>query len=501
MTASCSRWLDVTPDSSISDKDLFSTGFGFRNALNGIYLNLGSDALYGREMSWGFMSAISQQYRQTDDIDHPIYQNAAALRYNTIDTEPVIRGIWEKSYTVIANINKLIDALENTPDNCFEYGEDEKGMIMAEALALRAMLHFELLRLFSTSPQSNSGDAYIPYRDSYRDNIVPKSTNRDIIKKILRDIDKAEPILRKFDNDIHPKAMYSSSMHDVSSKWSAKYRLSSTIYVDNMGIFFWFRGLRMNYLAIRGLKAEVCLYAGPAYYNIAEEAAKELYDIYYKKNHWLGFTEEQSIAGKTGARYTKVSDDVLFGIFRDNLAKEYFSEVWRTSSNTIRIPLANIEELFASDNTGTYSDYRLNYLIGKTNETESKYFSLKYNESEDKDVRAMEGTLVPIIRFSEICHILAEINARNGDIAKGIEYLETVRSARGAKRPLSLTVKTKEQLLNEIILDIRKENLSEGKTFFTYKRMGINLVSDSDEKGKIDLAPFFVLPIPESETI
>ena len=37
LTVSCNAWLDVTPDNAIADDDLFSTGFGYRNALNGIY--------------------------------------------------------------------------------------------------------------------------------------------------------------------------------------------------------------------------------------------------------------------------------------------------------------------------------------------------------------------------------------------------------------------------------------------------------------------------------
>ena len=64
LAVSCNAWLDVTPDNAIADDDLFSTGFGYRNALNGIYTNLASDELYGKQLSWGFLSAISQQYNQ-----------------------------------------------------------------------------------------------------------------------------------------------------------------------------------------------------------------------------------------------------------------------------------------------------------------------------------------------------------------------------------------------------------------------------------------------------
>ena len=33
LAVSCNAWLDVTPENAIADDDLFSTGFGYRNAL------------------------------------------------------------------------------------------------------------------------------------------------------------------------------------------------------------------------------------------------------------------------------------------------------------------------------------------------------------------------------------------------------------------------------------------------------------------------------------
>lgn len=38
-TASCSDWLDVSPSNQVNGDKLFEIGDGYRNALNGIYLN------------------------------------------------------------------------------------------------------------------------------------------------------------------------------------------------------------------------------------------------------------------------------------------------------------------------------------------------------------------------------------------------------------------------------------------------------------------------------
>ena len=49
-TASCSDWLDVSPSNQVNGDKLFEIGDGYRNALNGIYLNLGTSSMYGQTM-------------------------------------------------------------------------------------------------------------------------------------------------------------------------------------------------------------------------------------------------------------------------------------------------------------------------------------------------------------------------------------------------------------------------------------------------------------------
>lgn len=204
LVVSCNAWLDVTPENAIADDDLFSTGFGYRNALNGIYTNLASDELYGKQLSWGFLSAISQQYNQKAGTISPMYADASELIYNTVDTEPVVTAIWEKGYKVIANLNKLIENIRPTDISLFEYGEEEKNLIYAEALSLRAMMHFDLLRLFAPATATNPSGSYLPYRDKYEAAVVEKCTVTDFIEKVLKDLLEAEDILRKFDTEYHP---------------------------------------------------------------------------------------------------------------------------------------------------------------------------------------------------------------------------------------------------------------------------------------------------------
>lgn len=60
--SACNDWLDIDPSDQVSSEKLFESGDGFRNALNGIYIAMSSSELYGRELSWGLASVLSQTY-------------------------------------------------------------------------------------------------------------------------------------------------------------------------------------------------------------------------------------------------------------------------------------------------------------------------------------------------------------------------------------------------------------------------------------------------------
>lgn len=64
--SACNDWLDIDPSDQVSSEKLFESGDGFRNALNGIYIAMSSSELYGRELSWGLASVLSQTYADND---------------------------------------------------------------------------------------------------------------------------------------------------------------------------------------------------------------------------------------------------------------------------------------------------------------------------------------------------------------------------------------------------------------------------------------------------
>lgn len=496
-------WLDISPENTVDEKDLFSTGYGFRNALNGIYLKMGSPEVYGKNLSWGFLSAVAQEYLTDNSVQgsnsQQLSKDAADLQFNTTDTKPVIDEIWETQYSIIANINKILEHIDDLDKSLFAYGDEERELIRAEALALRAMLHFDILRLYAPAPATSPTGTYIPYREEFSAGIGDKLSVTQVIEKCLKDISVAEPILKAFDTEYHPAAMYASMMSDPNTSTSAKYRYNSKTFIDEMGQFFWFRGWRMNYMALLGIKARICMYAGKGYYPTARAAAMELYTSFYNDRKWLGFTPEDNVTCQVERRYTKLSDDVLMGAYYKNLSTD-FEAVLEGADNSIKYPLADITELFASDRTGVYDDWRYTYLLAQSNTSNKAWYTLKYMTSVEPNVNTIENPMIPVIRFSEVLYILAEICASENAIDQGIQYLETVRRARGAERSLALTVSTSDQLMEEIILDARKEFLCEGNMFYMYKRLNILQVPNSSYPGTMrDMSSAYVLPVPSSE--
>lgn len=163
LTMSSCSWLDVSPSNEVNEEDMFSKGDGYRNALNGLYLKLSESSFYGRNLSWGFIEVLGQQYL-TDFMERTsTYYKAAGYKYDDADVKSVISGFWSTAYNGIAGCNHLIFKVSEADLSVFQEREMERNMIWGEALALRALFHFDIMRLFAPSMETDDGKKYIPY--------------------------------------------------------------------------------------------------------------------------------------------------------------------------------------------------------------------------------------------------------------------------------------------------------------------------------------------------
>ena len=76
--------------------------------------------------------------------------------------------MWDAAWNIIANCNNLAQQVENEDTLLFYDRTHERDMIFAEAIALRAYMHFDLLRIYAPSLLMNPGErTFIPYVDKY----------------------------------------------------------------------------------------------------------------------------------------------------------------------------------------------------------------------------------------------------------------------------------------------------------------------------------------------
>lgn len=146
---SCSDWLDVKPKTEEEAESMFSTEEGFKSALAGAYIALCEPDLYGKELTFGMLGVLGQEWSGKEgpvSVSQSAYNNFLYYRYEEVVTKPIVEAVWKKMYKTIANVNTLIEYTDLKRDvltgNNYE-------IIKGEAIALRAFIHFDLLRLYA----------------------------------------------------------------------------------------------------------------------------------------------------------------------------------------------------------------------------------------------------------------------------------------------------------------------------------------------------------------
>ncbi len=120
----CNDWLDVSPEDTVDEKELFATGEGYRNALNGVYRQMSLPSLYGQEMSWGLVDVMGQVYSATGlTVYNPYGIVVREYDYDNSVVEPLIQAIWSDSYNAIANCNNIVGRITGEVPSKFRGGE------------------------------------------------------------------------------------------------------------------------------------------------------------------------------------------------------------------------------------------------------------------------------------------------------------------------------------------------------------------------------------------
>lgn len=521
ISTSCENWLDIKPEDSIVEDDLYNTSEGFYSAINGLYDNISSYKLYGKELSYSFVDVISQQYSITPDNmkdDHIL--DLSEFDYQNKQVVDIIGNFWKQTYNTIANANNIINNVVDKDSSFFTNGLAEKNMIYGEALAMRAFLHFDMLRLFNPLPTSTDKNNYIPYVDTYPAIKPLGISSQECMEKIISDLEKARNLTATFDTT----ALGYGISGSADSRFLDGYTTFSgygMLETFTTPAFQKHRGFRFSYFSITALLARVYQYAG--LHEKAKIEAEKVINLtcvgkMYKFNtegiahdESNGINIESQWSAKTNLR---LLSSLIFAVYNSELDL-YNGEVHKnfykyldivsegqTSHRQPRYFTINTEDnnpfLDSDGNDESDEDIRYADLIYNANMGNFP-ISGKWYYNDNKASRDQNLNIIPLIRLTEMYYIAAESYARDGNFDKAKSLLETVRSGRGLSGQLKIF--DFDEFKDELIRDARREWISEGQLFYLYKRLDCPLYMKKENLIRKYKKEEKLIPIPINQSL
>ena len=468
-TTSCTKWLDVYPRSEITSNKVFDTEDGFYSALAGLYLKMADDNLYGFDLTCGYLDMMGGAvymgagnmltYQANNFYADPVYgPMVASLQFpafnytrgqiRTEKTDATLEEIWTQMYNTITNANLLLEELDKAEDGMFEAGVKE--LLTGEALAIRAYLHLDLVRLFQPPYLSEQGKTAkrIPYMDTLDAlTFTPSSTTDEILDKVDADLAEAARIMKENDPISSGKSYY------------------ATMFTTD-------RRYKLNYYAVKLLQARSFLYRGLN--KQAYDAAKEVIDHAQEAGiHFITDAERARLDSNGTPVDRSCPMENLFAVLTDELDTNMRDAV---SSYSTRYGafgrIASNKWLSATSGLSpdaffsAASDIRIS-LWTRTVYPSGMVGKYIRESSQPEDIALYPKQAVTLLKLGEAYLIAAEAAIEAVSPSEALSILQQLQTARQGGVYNSTDV---EGLKQEILLEYRRETLGEGQLFYAYKR-------------------------------
>lgn len=450
---SCEGFLDITPDGQVKRDEMLATNEGVEDALYGVYAKLRNTTLYGQEMYFSSLEIMSQTlycYGNTGVTALGQYD------YNNTTVKNVFAMIWNDMYNNISNVNSvlnapLVDGANAYPANIY------KG----EALALRAMMHFDLMRLFAEQITVNPNAKGIPYATEFSLKTPDFETLAENYNHVLADLQEAERLLAD----------------------EGEYENTTSFMAD--------RQIHLNLHAVRALMARVFLTKGDK-----EKALEYAEKVIAQSGRQLK-TKTEVINDVAGVLSKK---ECLFGVYFSGFYTQVSAKLQQTISYSSLDLRGDFMEMYEKGVSGL--DFRTTaYFTSVDMGGTAKYRLSKFTDIYDlqNNASARPADLIQginMIRLPEMYYIAAEC-LLDKDYPKALDYFNEVVTNRGLD---ALSGEGEETLTQEIINTERyKEMIGEGQTFFNMKRQNLSIPSYDNSVTYRPEDGIYVVPIPDSE--
>lgn len=425
-----------------------------RAAINGVYDLMQDDSYYGRTFT--LLPDLMA------DNDYISSQNAGRyLDYDTYSTtkgDSYARDAWNQMYRIIVNANFIIQ--KGTPLEVPDDDKAEQTAIIGEAYTIRALVHFDLCRLFA-QPYNFTADAGHPGIP-----IVTKSSTsiEDLIKPLRNSV----------------KEVYDTVINDLQT---AIDMLPKTV-----------PGKSSSYKGMITLNAAKAL----------------LSRVYLYKSDWANAEDMATQVIESGQYHLLPGSSLVtdFGMAdnSETIFEIQYSEIDNEGTNSLAyiynqagygdvIATKNLYDQYSAD------DSRRGFMvIGNRNSRGGEKnvpLVVKYNNNDN-----IYSANIKVIRLAEVYLNRAEAAAHLNQDSLAREDLKKI-AMRGDPGVVIDPSLSGQPLIDRILLERRKELAFEGHRLFDLTRNGLSFESylSGGETIQIDYPnDKAILPIPEAET-
>ena len=442
--ASCEKELNRFPYNALETSQAFQTPTDFENATKGAYQGMvQSGSYYGGD--WILVPDIL-----ADNLLSGSAGRQTGLTYhNWIYTANSTTSILADGFRVVRRANAMLENITNLPDGA------PKDNARAEALAIRALAHFDMVRFFGKAyTQASDADQGIPYVTSTNpDALPPRESVKSNYDKIVADFLEAE------------KGIKTS---------------------NGTG--------RLNKAAVQGLLSRAYLYRGD-WQNCIDAATRSL----------TSYPSFGSLANFPAIWKDASNDGVLFKVLIvDKDAVQVGVNYSQTGASGVRPEFVADFDFFSkykSNDVRKGAYFLTSAFSGATYNNIAKHFGRATGNANVVDVK--------VIRSAEVLLNRAESYARLNKNVEALADLNALRKQRYTGFVDGIEIGA--ALLDAILLERRLELAFEGHRFFDLKRLGLGVTRSmfgdkSDGTGINNVTktlpvgdPHFQLPFPQQE--
>lgn len=245
-------------------------------------------------------------------------------------TDDIEKKVWSNAYTVINHINNIIQHAEEGGENEFKHSK----LYLGEALALRAMIHFDLVRYFG-APLWASEDLKakaIPYVSKYTFSVTPYSSLDEVFELVIADLTRAESLMTE-DSSLIPETRTNSSDGFTDARIT-----------------------HMNLYAVEALLARV-------YWTRGDLSNAAIYAQKVIDSKKFSFRPLSTFVQSDGG--TLDLNETIFGFYSES-SQSTNSKRYGITGTSATFSLASDWKVLYEDNAGDVADYRINSWFDNT---------------------------------------------------------------------------------------------------------------------------------------